>query len=209
MAFRILIVEDEEPTSRRLIQHVQSVIPDSDFAAASSVEEAEAMIQKCGLEGAPFDVVILDSQLPMGGKKEISTQICGLISRSMPEAFVIHFTAFSEDEVFRKHFDDMHVRSAGPRGFLLPKQSRWDHELVRQLVKFKLEQQLEKWFRERAGSAAGWFSRTGSTFGLADLMSDIQRYWRRLPEGTKQRIRLDFDISEYGDTVTVRLGGTR
>ncbi len=202
--YRIFIVEDNEPTRTRLIEEIQEAIHDADVTAAATVEEAEAKIGQTGDEELPFDVAILDSQLPRAGILEINTTLCEAVSRRMPSTFVIHFTAFGEDQVFRRHMGSVHPRSSFVR-----KEGHWDQEVIGKLVRNKVERQLEDVFLRGASTPAGRFRQGGGTFRLAALMSDIERYWNLLPEDTKHLVRRDFDVVEDGETVTVSLGGAR
>ncbi len=89
-----------------------------------------------------------------------------------------------------------------------PKTGKWVDSVIAELLRDKVERGLDKCFSVGRGVAHPMFRRGGGTFELAELTQDIERYWKRLPPETRERILFDFDIDE-GDPerVVVSLGG--
>jgi len=203
--FRVFIVEDNEPTSRRLASELKAEIPQAEVTTALTYEQAETEIE-VRRGGVVFDAVILDSKIPKGGIPQIVTDLCPLLHRVMPGTFVVHMTAYSDDPSFQDHFRDFHVRSSGPRGLLLPKEGSWDKTLINALVREKIERQLDRLMDYRQSTFRVRTDNDG-TFRTAVLAGDIERHWHRLPDGTKDRIHEHFDVDETNGSVTVSLGG--
>jgi CheY-like chemotaxis protein len=86
MKIRVLLVEDS-PMNRRLVRDIL-VVRGHEVIEAASVDEA-----KKKLDGAPYDVVLLDVMLPGGGGEAVVVAIrASEIYRSVP---VVAVTAFA------------------------------------------------------------------------------------------------------------------
>jgi len=201
-----LIAEDNEPTRRRVIEEISSDISEIEFLQAATFEEAEKLIREAHADGIEIRVAILDSQMPRAGALVISMDLCNIVSAKFPDVLVIHCTAFAGDPTVEKHVQERH--SARRVHEFFPKTGNWIEALVSELVRDKVERELNSFFSVGRGVAHPMFRQRGATFDLADLTQDIARYWSRLPEETRARILNDFDVDESNPTrIVVSLGG--
>jgi CheY-like chemotaxis protein len=204
--YRLLVVEDDEPTRRRIREEVEASIPDAKIETAASFEEAQEWVRTALAEVNPFDVVILDIQLPKGGGLTMVTdELCGPISAAFPQALVIHCTAYGENEVVRAHLEEAHWRWAR-RAALIVKHERWDKKLIQSMVDDRVKQGLSSFFSAARGGPL-LHRRGGGTFQLASLTSDIERFWHLLPQDTQEQILKNFDKTEKNGHLMFTLGG--
>ncbi|HLQ57179.1 MAG TPA: response regulator [Streptosporangiaceae bacterium] len=71
---RILLVEDDE-MNRALVRTIVSRCADPDLRAARLVEAGDLAQARAALAGSPFDVVLLDMNLPDGSGLELAAEL--------------------------------------------------------------------------------------------------------------------------------------
>ncbi len=82
--YLVMIVEDDEPTRRRVADEIAAEISEIEFLLAGSFEDAEKQIQEALADGRDVHAAILDSQLPRGGRLLICMDLCDRVSAKFP-----------------------------------------------------------------------------------------------------------------------------
>ena len=109
--FRILIVEDIRPTLDQLEKLLQEMNPATEVDGAETVDEARQMLVFRDREGETYDAAIVDFKLPMapGENPEFDTTICDMVSERMPDALIVHITAYEDQKIVADHIRERHV----------------------------------------------------------------------------------------------------
>jgi CheY-like chemotaxis protein len=218
--FRILIVEDDEPTSSSLSWRLSRKIPEAQIDTAMTVRKAHELIEAAFNGKTPYDAVILDIKLPedTGYFPEMDESICRAVKELMPsDTIVAHISAFTDDTKVKEHIKRMHDEQID-RSFRLSKldpEVNFVEALESKLKSFlygmRISEQMDGLFGP--GDAALLDSRGRSrrtragdersvTHELAALSRDIATYWKDLDDTLKARIKRTFEVDE-GDRVIV------
>lgn len=109
--FRVLIVEDELAVQQDLKCILETKFQHIDVAAAASVREALAAIQRAASEDNGFDLGILDFKLPSaeGMQINVDTSVCNAFRKL--ETPIVHITAWADDPAIRQHMQEVHPAS--------------------------------------------------------------------------------------------------
>ena len=97
---RILIIEDDEPTSRQLSLLLEEEYQGTEIHVAATQNQAESLVETMAAKAEEYDVILLDSRLPadIGEAPVISgPTIFRNLRRSMKKSVVIHTTTFIHD----------------------------------------------------------------------------------------------------------------
>lgn len=203
----MFLVEDEEPTRRRITNHLLRELPDAEVVCAGSVGEAQATIEELRQSGPAPDATILDSHLPRQETFTIDTTLCPLISRQFPASFVVHCTMYADNPEMARHIKNVHTASGGPRGCVIPKVEGWEDHLLREIASYRVKIQLESFLALGSSPGPSVSRQPGGTAQLGHLMADIRRLWRLLPAETKELVLDHFDVDDSQGDVRVTVGG--
>jgi CheY-like chemotaxis protein len=203
---RLLMVDDDPLTVKMVTKRLKRLFPEALIVTATTANEAEETIQRYVTRRMSFDAAILDLYLPYNGKLKPSLFLCSLLSRSMDDVFVVHFTAYDEDAELRAHLNDVHLKGYGQRGPFQPKNSSWPKELSARLASVHIVDGLR---RLRAQSPSDRFNGriAGSFYDVNDFMVDVRRLWPDLNDEARRKVSEYFDVSEEDGRVRVVLGG--
>lgn len=217
--FRVLIVEDEEKTSKQLKSILSDHIEDVQVHTAADVPEGRRLIEAAQAAHKPYHVVVLDMMLPpeVGHQARLDVSLCETIQHTMQHTLVAHVTAYDQDDAVRTHLDVAH-ESRPDLSFRLTKGRGFAKSLLERLRPFlyglRIERQLNSLFN---GPASPGYpveavmkreadNARSKTHELAALMRDISSHWEFLDEGLKTRICDIFKVTKHeGDGVTISL----
>lgn len=217
--FRVLIVEDDVPTSKQLKSIITEQIEDVQAHTAMDVPEARALIETAKTNNQPYHAVVLDLMLPRerGIQAELDESLCNRIRQVMPHTLVAHITIHDKNGEVKKHLEVAHDKEID-RSFRLSKaETDYATQLVERLRPFlyglRIEQQIDDLFNGGGGTGYPVMSlRTRDSVGdrsktheLAALTRDISNHWESLDEGLRTRIKDIFNITVEGDEITVSL----
>lgn len=218
--FNILIVEDISSTSEQIRKLIAEEIPEARTDCAGTVPEGLAFLRKNAIR--PYDAIILDFRLPMapGEHDEVDESVCYEARMLMPDALVIHITAFGDDPLIIRHLDEVHETQFGNKAIRLWK---LDTDIAEQLMKQlkpelygqRVLDHLHKLFNLRARTrsakdkrnrfARGIRTGRSRTHELGSITREIASYWHGLNSEVKDQVTQIFSVKEKGDDVTVSI----
>lgn len=207
--FRFLVVEDISDTLEGLVHLLKETFPRCSVLTAATVAQGLDRLRGAYQQNAPFDVAILDFNLPRerGANTEIDVGLCDTARRLMPSLLVVHITGYMEDEKVVDHILNAH-NGAEDRRFLVSKSDpRWGGTLIRELERYLysglLNSEMDDLFEPDAGAGVGRrLKREGHvTHQLATLKLDLREYWEKpLDERVRDRVRRHFEVQD-GDFI--------
>jgi CheY-like chemotaxis protein len=216
--FRILIVDDDSPTSKQLKSIIIEQIEDVHADTALDVPDAEKFLKSAHERKQPYDAVVLDLMLPIkkGSQPELDESLCLKIREKWPDTLVAHITAYDRNETVKNHLETVHDRQID-RSFRLAKKPGFSRELIDKLKPFlyglRIKAQLNKLFNGGAGMGytlmGGRLREPASdrsiTHELAALTRDIASHWKYLDKGLQEQIKEIFNVTVNKNEVTVSL----
>lgn len=216
---RVLVLEDTPTTTDQLTLCLQEALPGVIVETASTVDGALQQVREAIACGQFYDVVILDAKVPKseGDNEEVHPEVCLEIGRTMPNALIVHFTAFSGDRAVEDQLRVQLQQALAGRPVLIDKNdTECMSNLLRTIQRFIFGSRIEARMDDLFGSGpagAGKGIRTRSpamkvahvTQVLAALTRDISAHWTCLSEPTQTRIREVFFIEDQQQPVYVSL----
>jgi CheY-like chemotaxis protein len=215
--FRILIVEDDENTSKTLQEYLSTEIPEARVDCALTVKEAHRHIEAAYNDKDLYDAVVLDIKLPKdyGSFPEFDESVCRSIKEVMRKTIVAHISSHLDDLIVKDHIKRLHDEDVD-RSFLLPKESEFALRLESKLKTFlygiQIENQMDKLFgsddepafssRNRSRRARAGDERS-VTHELAALSRNIAAHWDSLDGSLQARIKRTFEVTTSDDEVLV------
>jgi CheY-like chemotaxis protein len=218
--FRILLVEDDPPTVSQITKAIEEEIPQARVDSATTVQEAVTCLNKYATR--PYDAIILDFRLPAstGEHDEVDESVCFEARTLMPDALMVHITAFEDDPQIIHHLKDVHETQFGNKAIRLWKletKKNIANELLDRLKPELYGQRVMKLLRglfnlQNSPAAATNLRkrfvrgrRTGRsrTHDLDIVTQAIACYWPSLAEDVKKQIRQIFSVKERGTQVIV------
>jgi hypothetical protein len=159
-----------------------------------------------------YHVVILDFKLPwdlLALQPEVDESLCHWVRGKMPDAIVVHVTAYGEDPRGQQHMKRYH-NIDDPRGSFFPKdQADWIERLGASLKTHlygkQIKTQLDDLFGRENGPAtpsygharrSGAASPNDTTWLLSRVCQDIIEHWADIDEHLKHRVRGIFRVEE-------------
>jgi len=215
--FRILIVEDIRPTLDQLEKLLQEMIPATEVDGAETVDEARQMLVFRDREGETYDAAIVDFKLPMapGENPEFDTTICDMVSERMPDALIVHITAYEDQKIVADHIRERHVRRPNLSMCLTKMEVGWPDQLVGRLRSFlysrAIRQELDDlfgtsdWANGQRGPAAGKARRKPTAHDLPDMMVRIAQCWDVLETPLQDDVKRVFNVKESRRGVRITL----
>ncbi len=220
--FRFLIVEDVEDTLEIMRDRLAREFLGSQVDTASTVVEARRRIHEATSKERPYQVAVLDFKLPReaGGYPEIHDELCPLFRDTMPDALVVHITAFDEDKVIRQHVDRIHMDplQPSPAAMVSKREITWPAKTLRIMKAYLygtiISEHLDDLFSGARGLAlvtpgvaarGGMHTAHGTTHALATVRHEIEAYWGDLDDRLKDRIRHIFDVDESRQPIGINL----
>lgn len=207
--FRILIVEDMEEDSQLLKEYVAKQLPEAHVEAAQNVQEGREMILRARDEGRLYDAVILDFKLPesAGEQEEIDESLCIDIGGKMPDAVVVHLTAFMKDEKVQEHMKLVHAQKVDKSAGFSKLDVTYPKQLVACLRNYLYGARVEGRLKALAPYAdepapatnarrnRSSFAEGSLTHEIASLQREISTHWDDYDERLKAKIQRVFRVA--------------
>lgn len=214
VALRVLLVEDDPDVVEDIQQILESKLRRSRVVTAMSVNEANSVIRRAGIEKAPFHLGLLDFRLPpsKGMQDEVDTSVCSqLRGLKVP---IIHFSAWTDDPVIKKHMQEIHPKDTlvDARVVLVKKTAtaEWIErivELINPYYESIVSNRVSVSLRRVLGDAVGGEDVSGSavpriamepvgsgTYAMINLRKDIVDFWTFLSKDVKTQVRNAFEV---------------
>jgi len=226
--FKILIVEDDTLTVSTLKKRIIRNIPQVQVDTAQTVLAALACLQESVND--PYHAIIIDFKLPyenVGDHDEVDESVCGLAMRLMPNALIIHITAWKDDPHIVRHLEEVHEVQFGNKAIRLWKLDVDDPgtptvsdkiisalraELYGQRVMDLLRSlfNLEGRARFSASGNRGRFVRSvrtghSRTHEVGSVTREIAACWPHLSPDVKHQVKAIFSVREIENKVIVSL----
>jgi len=227
--YKILIVEDDTLTVSTLKKRIINNIPQVQVDTAQTVLAAHTCLQESVND--PYHAIIIDFKLPyenVGDHDEVDESVCGLAMRLMPNALIIHITAWKDDPHIVRHLEEVHEVQFGNKAIRLWKLDVDDPgtptvsdkiistlraELYGQRVMDQLRSLFNLEGRARFSSSSGNRGRfvrsvrTGHsrTHELGSVTREIAACWPHLNQDVKHQVRMIFSVREIENKVIVSL----
>lgn len=209
--FRILIVEDMEEDSQLLKDYVAKRLQEAHLEVAHNVQEGHGLVERAREQRRLYDAVILDFKLPCsaGEDEEIDESLCVEIGLLMPDAVVVHLTAFMKDEKVQEHMKLAHAQKVDKSAAFSKLDVTYPQQLVGCLRNYlygaRVESKLKKLAphadesappsrarRERASLIEG-----SLTHEVASLQREISAHWDDYDERLRAKIKRVFQVAEH------------
>jgi DNA-binding NarL/FixJ family response regulator len=209
--FRILIVEDMVEDSRMLNDYVAEQLPEAQVEVANNVQEGRELLEGACKEGRLYDAVILDFKLPesAGEHEEINESLCVDIGLLMPDAVVVHLTAFMKDDQVQEHMKLVHAQRVDKSAGFSKLDVTYPQQLAGCLRNYLYGARVEGKLKKLAPHAdeAAPLSRVrrdraslieGSlTHEVASLQREISAHWNDYDARLKAKIERVFRVAEH------------
>lgn len=218
--FRILIVEDVEDVLDEMRKGIEAAFPGSDGRSnvkvhtSGSVDEAITLITDEHAKGRNYHAAVLDFKLPQkkGAPPQGDLTICETLKKLMPNALIVHITAYGDDEEIVSHLKNLHMGRLGSEAELISKvPGDWPEKLIAVLKAFLygglIEEQMQDVFglrdrqlKFRTRTSATSLPSLGErslTHAIASLSRDIEAYWYDIDEELRAKISTIFRVDMY------------
>ena len=228
--FRILLVEDDSPTVNQITKLIEEEILEARVDSAMTVQDAIALLRKNSTR--PYDAIILDFRLPAttGEHDEVDESVCYEARMLMPDALMVHITAFEDDPQIVHHLKEVHDTQFGNRAIRLWKLETEPETQINIATELLNRLKPELYGQRVIGMLRGLFNfqktpatpinvrkrftrgrRTGRsrTHDLDPVTQAIARYWPHLDKDVKKQVKEIFSVKENGKDVTVSIFRSR
>lgn len=218
-----LVVEDEWQTRELLLDLVGDEFPAARVDEADNLADAIQLARETQARGEPYDVALLDVNLPIDGDAAGDNRVHPEARRELLRVLreptkVVNYSTTASDARLRQEIDRLHEPNT-PVPILIdasPGRRDWPDEILqlcrRVVYGRRIAEQLDRMLRADRTESAGIAARSARVAGestgtqaLGDLMRDITLHWGDLDEELRRRIRGVFEITEADGEVLVNL----
>lgn len=210
MKTRVLIVEDEFDTTKRLTDLLQTEFNDIEVEAAFTRTNAIKSITEMAESGRAYDLVLLDLKLPTdeGLAAGLNTAVYHVARDKMKSSVVVHTTAYPEDpKITRFILNETMGSLAGPRSLFLPRTNpSWPSEVCRVIEQIKQEKSVSSQLAQTSVKYKSCFisySHKDETFvnklyaGLKEQGLDVWYAPARMKPGLKVHEEIEKNVRLY------------